>query len=445
MTLRVRIAVAVTLAVAGASTITAVAAFIATRTALVNDLDQALRDRAAEVQLVKLVDVYGRDAFIAPDPGPGSVRSLVQLVDGAGHVQLAQGQQVELPVGEEVIEVASGVRAAFVTTTRLEDGSEVRMLVLPVVDGLALQVGLPVRGVTEPLRRLTVFLIGAGILAVASAAITGATVARAITRPVAALTATTERVAQTRDLRERIAISSPDEIGRLAIAFNTMLAALDDSTSAQRQLVADAAHELRTPIASLRTNIEVLARGLGDAPEAARAIATDLVSQAEGLSRLVADLLDLSRETEPQHAFELVAFDEVVAGALEIARAAYPSVRIEAKLEPVAVRANPTRIERAATNLIENAAKWTAPGAPVEVSLSASGTLVVRDHGPGIPREHRERIFERFWRAPDARQTSGSGLGLAIVRRIARDHGGSVHVEDAPGGGARLVFTLPPT
>ena len=443
MTLRVRIAVAVALAVAGAGTITAAAAFIATRTTLMNDLDQALNDRAAEVQLVRLVDVFGNGRFVAPDPGPGSVRSLVQLVNAGGGIQTAQGQDVELPAGPEVLEVADGRRGGFITSTVLADGTKIRMLVLPIVDGLALQVALPLRAVTEPLRRLTIFLLGAGLLAVASAAITGATVARAVTRPVGALTATVERVAQTRDLRERIAVNSGDELGRLASAFNTMLAALDDSTSAQRQLVADAAHELRTPIASLRTNIEVLARGLHDAPEATKQIAGDLVAQSASLSRLVADLLDLSREADPASSFELLSFDDLVEGAVETVAAAYPSVRFEPKLAPITVRANPTRLTRAVTNLLENAAKWNAPGAPIEVTLGEQGALIVRDHGPGVPREHRERIFERFWRAPDARQTAGSGLGLAIVRRIARDHGGSVHVEDAPDGGARFVLALP--
>lgn len=448
MKLRSRIAVAVSIAVAAAAIIATGAAYVVTRRTLIGDVDNALRDRAREVQLVRLTDAFGRGTFVVPEPGPDSVRSLVQLVDGDGDYRIAQGQQVSLPITERVLGVATGRLKAFASSTTAGT-NRIRMLTVPIVpasdqgSGLALQVAVPLTRVAQQLRELAAFLFAASLLAVAGAAVVGAMVARAIVRPVQHLTRTAELVASTRDLRERIAVSSSDELGRLADSFNQMLSELDAATSAQRQLVADASHELRTPIASLRTNIEVLARGLKQAPEPVLRIVEDLVSQSAALSRLVADLLDLSREADPAHAFELVALDELVDSSVDKVRAAFPRCQFDSSTQPVTIRANPIRIERAVTNLLENAAKWNPLGQPVQVTLASDGSLTVTDHGPGVAREHRERIFERFWRAPEARSASGSGLGLAIVRRIAADHGGTAHVEDTPGGGASFVLRLP--
>ena len=156
---------------------------------------------------------------------------------------------------------------------------------------------------------------------------------------------------------------------------------------------------------------------------------------------LVADLVDLAREEEPVAEREALRFDELIAAAVERAGRHSPAVRFTADLEPCVVDGVRSRLDRAVANLLDNAAKYGAPGGTVEVRLR-EGELTVRDHGPGIADEDLPFVFDRFYRAPAARGRPGSGLGLAIVRQAAEAHGGSVYADRAPGGGAVLRMAL---
>jgi two-component system sensor histidine kinase MprB len=221
-----------------------------------------------------------------------------------------------------------------------------------------------------------------------------------------------------------------------------MLEALQRSQGAQRQLVADASHELRTPLTSLRTNMEVLARGGPPEAEDRDRLRRDVIVQIEELTGLVADLVELARDEEPEPPpAEELRFDRLVGAAVERAQRHAPHVRFEAELEPALVRGVPPRLDRAVANLLDNAAKYSPPGTTVEVRLR-DGELTVRDHGPGIAEEERDLVFDRFYRAAEARGRPGSGLGLAIVRQVAESHGGSVRAEAAAGGGALLRMRL---
>jgi len=206
--------------------------------------------------------------------------------------------------------------------------------------------------------------------------------------------------------------------------------------------VADASHELRTPLTSLRLNLELLARR--DVPQAdAERARRDLVAQVDDLTQLVGDLIEVARDEEPAPSPpEELDLAELVAGEVRRARAAHPGVRFAVELEPTPLVGHPERLARAVANLLVNAARWSPEGGTVEVRL-AGRELTVRDHGPGIPAEDRPHVFERFYRAPDARSRPGSGLGLAIVRAVAEAHGGWVRAEEAPGGGALLRLGLP--
>ena len=218
-----------------------------------------------------------------------------------------------------------------------------------------------------------------------------------------------------------------------------MLGELEHSLAAQRQLVADASHELRTPLTSLRTNLEVLARG-GLAPGDHERLRADLIAQLEELTLLVSDLVDLARDEEPCEELEPVALDELVAAAVERARRHAPGVAFAARLEPTLVEGVRGRLDRAVANLLDNAAKHG--DGRVEVELR-DGVLTVRDHGPGIAADDLPYVFDRFYRSTAARGRPGSGLGLAIVRQAAEAHGGSVRAGRAPGGGAELTLALP--
>jgi two-component system sensor histidine kinase MprB len=223
-----------------------------------------------------------------------------------------------------------------------------------------------------------------------------------------------------------------------------MLEALADARRAQRRLVADASHELRTPLTSLRTNLEVLGAEHALAPTDRERLRTDVVAQLEELSVLVGDLIDLAREEEPREdaALQDVRLDELVAHAVARARRHAPVVSFVSDLEPCLVRGAPERLDRAVANLLDNAAKWSPPGATVEVRVR-DGAVTVRDHGPGIAAEDLPFVFDRFYRAADARGRAGSGLGLAIVRQVAEAHGGEVSAAPADGGGALLCLRLP--
>jgi two-component system, OmpR family, sensor histidine kinase MprB len=265
-----------------------------------------------------------------------------------------------------------------------------------------------------------------------------------------------------------------------------MLAALEHSRLAQRQLISDASHELRTPLTSVRSNLDALAIGEElPARERARILAAAR-AQLRELTVLVGDLVDLSKTEVEDIEVEDVRLDLAAAGAIERARLHAPQCHFVLDAQPCLVRATPARLERAIANLLDNACKWNVPtclldshdvvspavvsptamsptamsptaggageGAdvqqdalkrPVEVRVR-SGALEVRDHGPGIATEDLPRVFDRFYRAPDTRGRPGSGLGLAIVRQMAETHGGAVHAVNDPDGGARLTLELPP-
>ena len=225
-------------------------------------------------------------------------------------------------------------------------------------------------------------------------------------------------------------------------ALERSMSALDASVHAQRQLVADASHELRTPVTSLRTNIEILQQAESMDTEERRRLLNDVVEQIEELTLLMNDLIDLARGEEPRADAEEVRLDLVVSEVVDRARRHAPATPLQVELEPTIVAGVPARLERAVSNLIDNAVKYSPPGEPVEIQLHEK-ELTVRDHGPGIAAEDLPHVFDRFYRGAEARGRPGSGLGLAIVRQVVDQQGGSVAAEPAPGGGTLMRLRLP--
>jgi two-component system sensor histidine kinase MprB len=286
------------------------------------------------------------------------------------------------------------------------------------------------------IKNLLILIAGGGI---AIAAALGLAVARTALAPVRRLTAATENVTETGDLSDRIEVSGRDELSRLAGSFNAMLGALEESSRAQRQLVADASHELRTPLTSLRTNIEVLASERQLPAGERERLLTDVVDQLSEMTTLISGLIDLARGDQQTSDPEAVRLDLVAADAVERARRDRPAVTFTTDLQESMVQGIPATIERAVANLLDNAAKWSPPNGDVEVAVRA-GEISVRDHGPGIDEEDIPYIFDRFYRSRSARGRPGSGLGLAIVRQVAVAHGGEVVAEQAEGGGTRMTL-----
>jgi two-component system sensor histidine kinase MprB len=379
-------------------------------------------------------------------PNPDQVRGYQQVVDAGGKVLARSDPTVTLPVDARSRLLAERGGEPFYRNVSV-GGVHMRVLAEPFGRNRAAEIALPLTETDSLLGRLRLILALVLVGGIALAALLGRLVAGAAVQPLKRLTQTAEHVTRTQDLSERIAPISEDEIGRLAGSFNAMLdalersmAALDASVGSQRQLVADASHELRTPVTSVRTNIELLQQlGPRMSPEEHRRVLDEVVAQLEDLTRLVNDLIDLSRGEEPSSEVEDVRLDLLIE---EVAQKVGARATIRMDLEPAIVVGVPARLERAVSNLLDNAVKYSPPESPVDVALHGK-ELTVRDRGPGIAPEDLPHVFDRFYRGADARRLPGSGLGLAIVRQVAEQLGGAVSVETPAGGGTVVRLRLP--
>jgi two-component system sensor histidine kinase MprB len=456
MSLRSRIAAVAGVAVALTVIAADVAVYFAVRSSLRGEVEDALTDRAEGPRPVpgeppgergegRLPGPPGgpprgaRREFAPPPPDEefGGAGGYVQRVAPGGGVERPPGETARLPVepsAREIAERGSGrdIRDATV------DGRHLMVLTQGVGDDGAIQVARPLTEVDNVLDDVLVALVVVGLAGIALAALLGALVARTALEPVARFTRRTEAIAAQPDITERMDVVGRDELARLAQSFNTTLDALEQAVEAQRQLVADASHELRTPIASLRANVQTLEQADRLPDEDLAALRADIIAELDELTALVADVVELARGAPTEEALDDVRLDEVVESAVDRARRrAGRDVSYEASLEPTVVRGEGDRIAHAVTNLLDNAAKWSPEGGTVEVKLR-NGALTVRDHGPGFAEEDLPHVFERFYRARDARGMPGSGLGLAIVRQTAEARGGRAEAANAPGGGALM-------
>jgi two-component system sensor histidine kinase MprB len=442
MSFRTRLALVAAAAVGIAVVAASVTVFVVVHNELFGEVDRALFQRAREISGP---DLRVEEGYLhVPGPSVGVQSDFVQAVPLTGPPFVEPGASFRLPVTGKDREAARGEQSLYYAN-RSYQGSEFRVLTIPATP-YALQIARPLSEVNRTLHRITLFLIVIAVGGMGVAAALGLLVARAALTPVRRLTETTEAVTETRDLSQRIESTSTgdDELGRLASSFNTMLAALEDSSRAQRQLVADASHELRTPLTSLKTNIEVLARGNELAPEARENLLRDLVEQIDEMTALIGELIELAREARPEAVAEPVRdvrLDLVAADAIERTRRNRPGIDFETDFDDSVVHGAPSTIERAVGNLLDNAAKWSPPGGPVEVAIR-QGEVSVRDHGPGISDEDLPYVFDRFYRSRAARGMPGSGLGLAIVKQVAESHGGSVVAERPEDGGTLMRLRL---
>ncbi|HEY4810263.1 MAG TPA: HAMP domain-containing sensor histidine kinase [Solirubrobacteraceae bacterium] len=381
--------------------------------------------------------------LVLPEQKLGGATGYVQLIQPNGRVLRSESKGTLLPVTTAARAVAAGRRPAFFSDAKVA-GTPVRELTERAPEGGVWQAALPLSDLNSTLSHLQLVLAVVSLGGIALAALLGLLVSRAALVPVRRLTGAAERVARTQDLGHRIPATEGDELGRLAASFNSMLAALERSRLAQRQLVSDASHELRTPLTSVQANLDALAIGERLAPSERARIVAAVQAQLGELTVLVGDLVDLSKTDVEEIEIEDVRLDLAAAAALERARLHAPRCSFTLDAAPCLVRCAPARLDRAIANLLNNACQWTTSPhtRPIEVRVR-DGALHVRDHGPGIAEDDLPRVFDRFYRAPVARARPGSGLGLAIVRHLAETHGGTVRAANAPGGGALLTLELP--
>lgn len=458
MSLRTRVSLLVMLTVGLTLAVAAIASDIVLRNYLTNRLD---------------ADLYNRADFVIADRQLNTPSTLMSsealttlyllglreswVVNGQPQLPIPfaaptiTGQSITVnvaaPVGQPEEDVANGQTDKSIRTVTTSDGT-FRVIAIPTdIHGDALVLATSTAPTEATIHTLNLTSILVGLAGIAIAGTAGFLVGRAALRPVERLTVATEYIARTGDLR-RIEVTGDDELARLTASFNTMLEALARSQDYQRRLVADAGHELRTPLTSIRTNLDLLAQVMAE-PDNPRLSAQDRVelmndvrAQMEELSLLISDLVELSRDERPVHAVEQIDFSEIVERAAQRVQRRASSLTYDVQLTPWYLQGDPAALERAVTNLLDNAAKWSPPEGTVTVSLH-EGALQVADQGPGIADEDLPHIFERFYRSPEARTMPGSGLGLAIVRQVAENHGGRVAAARAPGGGALLGVWLP--
>lgn len=411
-----------------------VAVYAVISAALYKDIDNQLQSRA---------ETLIASGSLAADPGKaieGTAYSDVNamLVNPGRSIYTANQPGQRLPVGPQEKAV---IRGELFLSRRTASGQRVLAVHLPNNSTLLISKSLaPTRAVTIKLRWVLVLVGGGGVVL---AAVAGGMVTRTGLRPVGRLTEAAERVARTDDLRP-IPVYGSDELARLTEAFNAMLRALAESRERQARLVADAGHELKTPLTSLRTNVELLmasaAPGAPPLPEQELAdLRTDVIAQIEELSTLVGDLVDLTRDDRREAVFEQVDMSEVVDRSMERVRRRRIDIEFDVDVIPWQVYGDAAGLSRAVLNLLDNAAKWSPSGGRVGLRMRqldpSHVELVVSDQGPGIPAHERDLVFERFFRSDSARAMPGSGLGLAIVKQVVLKHGGAISVEETiPGG-----------
>ncbi len=434
-----RVAVLTTVALGISIAILSLTAYVVMRQQLMSSLDQSLLNRAhkaTSVSALSKLTVQGVPPWML---GAADVRVIIVGTDGAAGTDIPDFQ-----LGQPEYDVVVGKRDSSVRTLVTAEGERFRVATVSAGSAQALILAQPLATNDRTLEKLGGVLFVFGALGVLTALLAGWLVARSGLRPVRRLTSAVERIAVTEDLTP-LRIEGDDEVARLAAAFNQMLLALGASRDRQRQLVADASHELRTPLTSLRTNLDLLRQAEGNTafpPQARLELLDDVRGQIEELSALVGDLVELARDEPMTRVVAEVDLAEVAERAVTRVRRRAHGVSFDVDVQPWPVVGDSNGLERAVTNLLDNAAKWSPSDGTVAVRL-VDGVLTVDDQGSGIAESDRPHVFERFYRAEESRAMPGSGLGLAIVRQVLDRHGGRIEVSQAPGGGARFSMWIP--
>lgn len=409
---------------------------------LLSVLDRALIDSVDEstMQTAQSVRVAA-DAGTLTSPISTHDGTIVQVIDASGritHVTYGTDRLVPLLDASARATVLREGRATFLDGRPYAIAGPLRVVAISADHGQTVLAARPIGEIQTSLAIAgRVLLVGTPALIVLLAVASWLMIGRTL-RPIASLRRVAADITHTARSRRLPVPQSRDEVYALATTLNGMLARLEEAEQRQRALVSDAAHELRSPLASIRLQLEV-ALGHPEGQDWAET-AEGVLEDAMRLSRLAEDLLALARLDErggvPARS-EPVNLDEVVRQVAE----RYGEARLTV-CDPVAVRGDALDLSRVLTNLMDNAVRHTS--SKVEVALTADGVLTVTDDGPGIPEQDRERVFNRFTRLDSgrSRDEGGAGLGLAIVRETVRAHGGTVVLEDAAPG-LRAVVRLP--
>jgi two-component system, OmpR family, sensor histidine kinase MprB len=447
LSLRLKIVLALTALAAAATAAIGIASYASTKRSLESAVDHSLADAAQHVQSSPALGDPDTDGDGTAKPGSnpsGRPRSfeqvLLQVIDSSGVVVL-QPTSGALPVGSADKAVAASSSSSATATHDVEiDGEPFRVYTVKFGTGAA-QLARSLKESQDALQRILQSTLLAVLVVALTSMLLGWLIALQVTRRLERLTLAAGEVASTGRLDVEVPVDGSDETGQLGRAFSGMLDALQRSKQEQQQLVQDAGHELRTPLTSLRTNVSVLRRRFDNlTPDARDQLLGDLDSETRELTDLVNELVELATDGRDDEHVQPVRLADVAERAAARARRRFGR-DVVVRADETVIDGRPNALERALQNLVDNACKFAPEGA-VEVTV-AGGTVVVRDHGPGLVAADVPHLFDRFFRSVQMRSKPGSGLGLAIVKSIVEGHGGVVFAGNADGGGARLGFTLP--
>lgn len=446
MKLRARFLIATSVIVFLTVSVLSIAIYATVARHLLSEVDNSLDARV--IAVVETIRPRKNQAPLAPSQGNRRFRNpleqallpirfdtVTQVIDRRGDIAIALGQ-VDLPISRDVAAMVRNPLAEKIRLTLQIDGVTYRMLSVPIPRGGALQLGKDISDIESAKEGILLWLFVLGLLAIFASGSAGWFIARRTARPIQKLAAAAEHIAATRELTTTLDISGDAEIEQLATSFNTMLVALRSSREQQQQLVQDASHELRTPLTSLRANSELLERENLDT-ETKNSILRDIRAEVDELTALTSELSSLASDQRFVEALQITDLSEAVEDvASQARRRSGRVIEIHQKM-PGSVNLRASQLDRAISNLIENAIKFSPTSQPVEIFVT-NKRIEVCDHGPGISDADKPFIFDRFYRAVATRALPGSGLGLAIVKQFADDHGAVVDVVDTPGGGATI-------
>lgn len=432
------------IAVAVGVALTGVAGYITTQVSLYSALDRELTQVAtvtAESIGSDIQTLGGID-----DRALRTVNVALVIVRADNTTIRVPGERVSLIPGDAELAVARLQTGSSLRSGPASNGEIYRMVAVPMPQAGgpdALVIGRSLSTTEDILRNLQVVLVIVGSIGVLGAGIVGSLIARSSLRPVRDLSRAVTRVTQT-DVLDPIEVRGNDELSQFTRSFNTMLYSLANARARQNRLIADASHELRTPLTSLRTNIELLVADekSGMLPDGARKeILSDIAAQLAEFTSLIGDLVQLTRDPV-RSARAPVDVRAVTEAALERVRRRGPGLKFDVEVGPLWLLGEADTLERAITNLLDNAVKFSPPGGTIRVQLEGD-QLRISDQGPGIAEEDLPHIFDRFYRSEKARNTPGTGLGLSIVAQTVARHGGWVRASRSAEGGAEFTVRLP--
>jgi signal transduction histidine kinase len=468
LSIRLRLAVLYTLVLGLSLVMTDLLVYFGLERYLASQLDQALAAQAAEIAGITRVETnitiggVRLLGVVLPNLDVFSSAGLyVEAVNRNGQLQArsANLDQAQIPAGPVALAAALAGAERYETVTI--GSTRLRLVYAPLrVDGDVVGALILARSrldLDSTLAQLRVSLTLIGLLSLALAGLSGWWLARAALRPIDRLTRAARAIGEQRDFTRRVAeVRTGDEVGRLATTFNAMLAELESAHAElaqaleiEQRFVADASHELRTPLATIRGNIELLQRVEDLAPADREAALADALAETDRLARLVADLLTLARADAGLH-LELrpVRLDELLRDVYRQARLLALSREQRVALAdspPITVHGNADALRQLLLVLVDNAVKYGPDGGEIRLALTSGGSracLTVSDDGPGVAPEHQWHLFERFYRADQARAGGGTGLGLAIAKWIVDEHGGQIKVDSGAGGGSTFTVEL---